>query len=540
VLRHLLIRPSLMLEPSSQVWSDQLFCHSYIRAVLVIAAVIVTGLSGSATAEEASNGWIRGVGQDLQIRLRGEVLQSDGTAAADFTVSGKMHSGGSASHSQIDPKIDGHRFEFWIPVNQSKWYSFLLQAASTKGDRVAYQQISTYELREAAIDGIKLKLRSPTREVQVKVFEQGQPVSLAYVKATVGYWLELQTRTNADGIARFRLLPEQQLSDLMAWTDDFRIGGYSFHQKPARDPAKNEHVLEMSKCRDQKLRFLDAAGSPVGGVNFVVQMATPSPDYNYLGVNEHSRMTTNAAGEAIYKWFPIWDAHYFYVDLHSDQWSVVSNEHRTIEDAIVFDLKKRKIIERKRVLGRVASKSTDVGGFSVQMKSFQSEHENHSDFIQAFTNPNGVFSIQVLPDSTYWAYVQDSRLVSEIIDFIPYESAADSGSDKVNHRVLTVSEGEPVEVTVVSGPEKKPCTNMSIHFRREHPFQWQEKGEIRHGTGAADWWAKTDESGRAFTRSFPGKLKVSVYSSLGRTEKEVNVISGVPLKVLLHREVDKK
>jgi hypothetical protein len=507
--------------------------HRNIRALCVAGVLIGACWSVSVIAEEPSGDWLRGAGKDLQIRLRGEVLESDGQGATGIKVTGSLNT--VAFASQIEAKIDGHQFEFWFPVNQPKWYSMWLKATSTDGDRVAYQQFNAYELRQAAIDGIKLTLRSPTREVRVKVVEKDQPVTGAYAKADLGFGIELRTRTNADGIARFGLLPEQKLSGLMAWTDDFQIGGFDFDRKPTRDPDMNEQLIELSRCRDRKLRFVDEVGSPVAGVDFVMQIATPDPNYNYIGTNEHSRMMTDAAGEAIYKWFPDWDGHYFYVELKSDRW-VLDGEHQTIDDAVVFKLKKSKIADRKRVLGRVVLNNKGVGGFFVKLNSFQGEQKNHSDVVQAFTNVNGAFSVEVLPDATYYAYVLDSRWVSEMIDFIPYESE----SERVTHRLLTVSEGELVEVMVVSGPQKKPCANMTISFRREHELQWLENGETKHGAGAADWWAATDESGRAFTRTLPGKLKVSVYSPLWQTEQTFKVTRGVPAKVQLYRENDGK
>jgi hypothetical protein len=513
--------------------SVQMLLHGNFCAVVVACVLIVAGSSGSVIADEPIANWLRGAGKDVQIRLRGEVLEADGQPASDFQVTGRMNA--VASNPQIEAKVDGHRFEFWIPVNQSKWYSMRLKAASTQGDRVAYQIFNTSELRQLAIDGIKLTLRPPTRKVQVKVIEKDQPVAGAYVKAAVGFGIELRTRTNADGVARFGLVPDQKLSGLMAWTDDFRIGGFGFDGKPARDPDTDEHVVELSRCRNQKLRFIDENGSTVPGVDFVIQMATAPPNYNFIGTNEYSSMTTDAAGEVIDKWFPEWDEHHFYAELRSDRW-ILDGDHRTIEDTVVFKLKKSKIADRKRVTGRVVSTSTAVGGFFVRLDSFQGEQENYSDEVWAFTDAEGAFSVDVLPDATYCAYVLDSRWVSEIKDLIPYQTSM----DQITPPELSVSEGETVEVIVTSGPEKRPFPNLAIYFRREHHYRWREGSETRQGTGGPQWWATTDGSGRVITRTVPGKLKASVYTPIWRTEQTSDVVSGERAKILLHREVDER
>lgn len=125
--------------------------HRYILAILLVGVLLLTGSSGPLIAEETSGDWLRGTGKDLQIRVQGEVLEPNGQAANDIKLTGSLYAAGSSS--PIEPKINGHRFEFWIPVNQSKWNSIRLKAASAKGDRVAYHGITTDELRQAAIDG---------------------------------------------------------------------------------------------------------------------------------------------------------------------------------------------------------------------------------------------------------------------------------------------------------------------------------------------------------------------------------------------------
>ena len=320
---------------------------------------------------------------------------------------------------------------------------------------------------------------------------------------------------------------------MTAWTDDFRIGGFSFDRQPRRDPDANEHVVELSTCRDQTLRFLDQDGSPVPGIDVVIQIATASPDYNFLGTNEHSRMTTNAAGEVTYRWFPDWDKHYSYVDLDTAQW-VIDGDNAIVNGAAVFTLKRSK--DRKQVQGRVVSATAGVGGFYVSLRSFQGERENESDVVSAFTDSDGRFSIDVLPDATYCAYALDARWVSDIVDLIPYQSA----SNQITPPELSVSGGQAVEVIVTSGPQKKPYPNLTVSFQREHEYTWQEDRRTQSGTGGPQWWATTDESGRATTYTLPGKLRASVYTPRWQTEETIDVSSGEAATIRLHREVEEK
>ena len=414
-----------------------------------------------------------------------------------------------------------------------------LSASSAQSDSVAYLMIATSELRQAIVKGINLTLKTPTRRIDVKVVDKGRPVSGATVKVDVGFGVESQSRTNESGIAHFRLLPERQLSHLMAWTDDFRIGGYGFDRGPVRDPSVNEHLVELSACRDQRIRFVDQEDTPVSGINFLLQIATPPPNYNFIGTNAHSVMTTDANGEVIGKWFPDWERHYCYPELRTDQWVLDGDNdtsHKFVDGVAVFKVKKSRIADRKRVTGQVKSNRSRVGGFRVTLDSFQGEQKGHRDVLGTFTEADGTFSVDVLPDSTYCTYVLDGRWVGNIIDVIPYETE----TDRINSPKLTVSEGQEVEVIVTSGPNERPYPNLSILFQRKHSFRYREDGQMRDGTGGPQWWSTTDETGRAVTQTFPGELWVFADSPLWRAEHTVKVKAGEPVTIYLHREIDEK
>lgn len=505
--------------------------HRLIRVSAVAVALLLATLS-SLRAEPPSSDWIRGTGEHLQIRLRGEVVHADGQPAQDIVVGGAINAIG-ASHP-LQPVIEGNRFELWLPVNQQQWHSMWLRAASTDGSFVEYKRLSMFELRQAAIEGVRLTLQRPTREMKVKVTHQGKAVPNAMVKTDLGYGMELRERTSADGIATFPLLPTQAPSHLTAWTDDFRVGGFSFNRKPTRDPDAEQHEVELNACRDQKLRFVDPNGAPVPDLSFVLQMAT-LPNYNFIGTNEHSRLTTDENGEVLYAWFPDWDQHYFYPDLQTRRW-VRDGDPDMVDGVAVMKVKQG--ADRKQVSGRtVGQVQSNGGGFFVTLRSFQGETENQSDMLSAFSDINGDFSLNVLPDATYCAWALDSKWCSEVKDLIPYHSA----NGKVTSPTIAVQQGQPVKVMVTSGESKLPYTNLGISFRREHRFSWQEDGQTRNGVGGPQWWGTTDTNGIATTYALPGELHASVYTPLWRAETKVDVTSDTePTIIRLHREIDHK
>ena len=493
--------------------------------LLLVVAVAPRPLA----AESRSPEWLRGSGDDLELRLRGEVLDADGRPATNVQVDGDLLT--TSVPSPLHTSIGGHRFELWIPVNQSQSFGVRLRASSTIGDEVADETLKAYQIRQAAIDGLKLKLKSPTRRVAIYITDQGQPVSGAHVKASMGYF-DVQATTGADGIAWLKLLPQQDLAvaSLMAWTDDHRVGGFQFHRGPPRDPNLDHYTIQLSKCRDQKVRFVAENGSPVSGVRLKLHIATPEPYFNYIGTGDHSVMATDASGEAVYRWFPDWEDVHYYAEIHDDDW-FIEGDRKVVDGVAVYTLKERR--PRKRVTGRVVSAgtSTGPGGFYVVLRS---SHPHH--FLTAFSDPDGTFAVDILPDTTYGAYAQDERWVGKIIDVLPYES----GVDKLTRPELVIADGQPVEVLVTSGPSMTPVPNLTVSLTREHRFSWHENGEERYGIGGPNWWATTDESGRATTRTLPGKLKVSVYEPRWRTEKSLDIVAGYPARIQLHREIDEK
>ncbi|HVX14137.1 MAG TPA: hypothetical protein VHC22_23325 [Pirellulales bacterium] len=120
---------------------------------MVVSILFAANPSESLLAAPTAPEWLRGIGKDLEMRLKGEVFEADGHAATDVVLTGNLN--GVISNLELASKVDGHRFEIWIPVNQLQWYSMWLKAASAAGDRVAYQKLNAYELRQAASDGIK-------------------------------------------------------------------------------------------------------------------------------------------------------------------------------------------------------------------------------------------------------------------------------------------------------------------------------------------------------------------------------------------------
>src|SRR5215212_11544943 len=121
----------------------------HLQGIAIVTLLAANPIAGQA-AGQPSPEWLRGSGNDLQIRLNGEILEADGQPATNIQLTCQLNA--TVSKQQLKPAVQGHRFEAWIPVNQPNWHSIWLQAASANNNHVAFKTLNSYELRQTAID----------------------------------------------------------------------------------------------------------------------------------------------------------------------------------------------------------------------------------------------------------------------------------------------------------------------------------------------------------------------------------------------------
>jgi hypothetical protein len=524
-----------------------------VNAVFAVASIsalaVATSLFGSRVFGQVAGSqtgqlavekpaWLDGAGKDLRIRVHGEVLDESGVPANDCKVVVRVKT--NFGTTDLPAVVERNQFQFWVPVGEAGWFNVHLHAASADGRRVVSEAISGFEVRRAAIDGLKLTVKPPERTVFVRVVDQGKPVPDAFVVAEV-VGAPLTARTNGMGFARFPLQNRDKLYQLTAWTHDYRIGGYSFNRDPPRDPSGSKFTIELEPCRPQVIRIINAEDkAPIPNLDFVLTVGTGAPNYQFPGSTPGCEMKTDDKGEAVYRWFPDWKTHGSYVEIVDPRWVKVAKEKPadaaddTTDGAILVRIRKSRFETRKRVVGQITSTESNVAGFFVEMWSFQGEEERRSDVRYAFTDENGRFAGDYLPGSTYCIYVNDARFVSNIIDLIPHEPAA----DKINTPSLTISKGQPVEVTVTSGPAKAPVAHQWIQLETPHDYLWRENGTTRNGAGSRRWEVTTDERGRAHTFALPGeKIRGSIYTPEWRANESVDVKTDGATKLEFHREI---
>ena len=78
--------------------------------------------------------------------------------------------------------------------------------------------------------------------------------------------------------------------------------------------------------------------------------------------------------------------------------------------------------------------------------------------------------------------------------------------------------------------------NLILSLRQTHHFHWLEDGDKQYGNMGPQWWATTDQNGRALTFAAPGKLEVSASESDWRPEKETTVSKNEKTVITFHRK----
>jgi hypothetical protein len=520
-----------------QIW------HSVwaLRAAAFLAAVIVsTGLFPTCArvpaaepevgeSHAAKPAWIEGLGKDLRIKLAGEIVDEAGAPAENckLTVTRQTHIRSKLTATTLSVEIRRNRFQVWAPVADGNWFNVELDAASSDGRRIGWETISAIDLRQAAIDGIKLTVKPAERFLDVTVVDGGHPVRGAFVVAEL-YAASFTAKTNDQGVARFPLFKSDKLSQLTAWADDLKVGGYSFYRNPPRDPSGSKFTIELEKCRPQVIRIIDEkTKAPLRDLPFVLIVGAGAPNYQFPGKIPEREMRTDENGEAVYRWFPDWKTHDSYISLQDPHWTT-TGKAETVNGLMLVKARKSRFESRKRVVERLASTRKNPAGFYVEMRSYQSEEEHRVDALYAFTDANGAFAADYLPGSRYCIYADDERYVSNIIDLVPYDPLM----NKTSSPSLTVSEGQPVEITLTSGPARTPVANQSINLRMLHRYA--------QGISGRQWWVTTDEKGKAHTRAPAGeKIQGAINTPEWQKEVTAEVKPGGLTRLEFHRDIDR-
>lgn len=497
---------------------------SILTIMLSFTAVTACGDDSSQVPD-----WIRGSGDTLEMRLRGKIHDKDGQSVQAATVRISIKYNDQVLATLTPDVIDGG-FEVWLPVNKHRWYSIVIDAACQGGSR-AHETIVRNQLRDRVLNGVTLQAERPSRRVKFTLQHAGKRVAKANVRVRLDSGVELSAVADDDGVAEFTLMSHETIWAVTGWSQNERVGGYQFSRKPTRDPTAASHTIELFQCRPCPITVKDTEGQPVPGVKLHLNVATAPPEYNFIGAPDGVHLITDEQGVAVYPYFPQIDAPFTYVDLHDEGWRRVESKFE--DDRFALTVKKS--VDRAIVEGRVSGDTVFPGGFDVRLGTFQAEEEGRLEYVYAITDPDGSFSVDVLPDATYCVYVNDEQWVTPTIDLIPSQS----DSQKQTALALNLIKGIPVRVRLTAGRDATPMQDVRVLFRSRHQFSWQENGEKRSGSLGPTSDGNTDDEGMVRRFVPPGELEVNAMSLDWRANQETVVKPDADNEIHLHRELDK-
>lgn len=494
----------------------------YVRLPVVCLALL-SPLAGTATGQDSKENrvdkldWLDGSWTKLRIKVSGEVVSPDGKPVLSPRVTATWE------NRKQDVVIEGNRFHFWVPAGRQRWVNVGIEASNADGSLVARNNLSAFHIRQTAIDGLKLQVQPPERTVDILVTYDGEPVEGATVAANLSTFALPKARTDAKGIATFRVKNSDTMFQLSAWTDDFKVGGFVFHRDPPRDPQADKYEIKLDKCRDQLIRFTDTDNKPVPNFDFDLIIGTGEPNYQFIQNIPDLSLRTDDKGEAVCRWFPDWESHSSYVEFKTKDW--VRTHRAAMTDSVLLQELKPSA-DRKRVVGRVISDAPEinVAGLYVEAWTTDGQEKNKADALFAFTDKDGRFFLDYLEGSKYSIYINDSSFVSKTLDAVPYDPKTQTKTSPV----LTAIHGIPFELHVTAGADKKNVSHRFVNLSRQ-------------GGISRRWWVTTDENGRATTRILPGaEVEASVYTPFWRESKKVKAKTEGTTKLHVHHDPDKK
>ncbi len=502
--------------------------------MLLVASVVGWTAIGQAMSPPDDTEWIRGTGPQLELRIHGQVFDANGRPAKDVRISIKTLDKDQNTNS-IAPLVEGNTYSIWVPVADvwSMAFSFETLDGQFSGNRT----IISGSFRKAAIEGLDLQLAEATKHVAVRLVHEGNPVPNAVVKLDGGGMSEVLGRSDVDGNVQFSLLPNESIFGFTAWTDNGLIGGYQFGRGPTRDSKASKHEIELFKCRPLKIRLInDQDDTPVPNLKFQIEVATPEPNYNYLGQNDEFTMTSDVNGEATFGRWPDWPAHHAYIELKDKNWVKADGEAPIVDDVMTIRVKRSAIGTRRTVTGQLTLPADMPGGFAVELRSFNGEEENTSDYLVAFADENGTYSASVLPDATYAIYLQDNNWVSNFTSAIIY----DSNTGKSSMPELIVGPGTSLVVRATAGTSRRPIVNETVSVISNYSYQFVENGDQRNGTTHRLVFDTTDESGVIRAVVPPGPVEAHI--TIGGWSEKVEGVAetGKECNLEIHRPAEGK
>lgn len=476
--------------------------------------------------------WLTGRDETLAFNINGTVVDASGQATAEVAISARtLFRSGSI---ELNIKQNGSQFHVQVPA-QGGWINTYVFATTKDGTHQCSYRLSSHQIRHLAQRGIELQLQPAMRILTVSTRHDEKPIGRANVLVCCGESYRVAGQTDDQGVVHIPMLQGERITELIAWKGFEYVGGYTLHDPPQRDPDADLHNIEMYLTRERVIRLQDEAGQPVSDTPFEINVGTPSPDRNGFGTDEVFALKSDSAGEAVVPWFPNMENPSIRIRTRDERWELVKAGEGEVGGRFEITVRQIEPKPRVRITGRVDSQLTDeLGGYNIQFRSFQGEFERQMDSIVAFSNPDGTFSVDVLPGSTYCVALNDEYLVSSP----QFQMLFDPNTETASVPIVEMIRGRNLRIVATCGPDRKPYGGLPVMLDGENEFSWMQDGRERTGSLGRKWLVYTNENGIAETIAPEGSLELWVTKAGWRHVDRIRVNANDDTTIVkIHRPI---
>lgn len=424
-----------------------------LRAFLAIGivAVLLPGLPGTVTAQTPYP----------TKTLRGIVVDEQGKPVAGASVGRGLRVIKDFKRAQTD--ADG-KFALEISLNGAQ----VTVVASSSDDAFKGMLNLPSKETEWKDDEVQVVIKTASA-ISVKVVgADGAPVSEATVGALVRYpqmgHEKLTAKTNADGVATWRVLPGGHSATFLAFKPDAGLDYVNFGSEQNRDDVapvmpKDVVVMKLEGVRSYPLSAVDDDGKPVANVRispFTLHKPAPNQrSQNYINLSyfaDELSQVTDEQGKATIHWLPKWaEFTTFFGRLEGYSEERLDIDLQLGSPPNRFTMLKLITIAGKVVLpdGKPAEGTmVTVAGDGYALEGF---HRG------ATTDASGSFSFKAPPHFLCMIGARQGTLVAKSVQEI-----VTAPGKSIEGVTLTLEPGIRLHGKVTTGPNKTPQANSYI------------------------------------------------------------------------------
>lgn len=457
--------------------------------------------------------------------VRGKVLMPDGSLATDAEiVSSQEENNGAVKEIVSDGVFEIHTND----LPEGRYTKFRTRTGSHVGDL----WIAGNSLRKMAKAEQVVTLALP-RIVTAKITNDGRAVIGAKVLAD-----DQIEYTDSAGVAQFALPADETPYTFTAWSETGLMGGLIPSRVPNINASSSSFDVELYRSKKVRVRAVDTSKSPVKGLSLRYYEMNGTHFEVTVCSAPFSLKATDENGEAVFEvphLLHVATEPHRYVNLpEKTNWIIEKTEWLAADSTFLVQLKpKQKRVPVEFSLGGLASATP---GVLVELNSHEGENSDETHVIHARTNEFGNLVADILPGSTYVAFVDDEELVSNTW----HGEILSMDGSQLRKPDLRVQQGVPIEVKVTQGTDHAPVRNAWVLFESTYNFEYEARdGQVHRARTGRRFRRRTNEFGHCVVSAAPGPLNTEVWISLGEWEKKQTVMvpEKGPLSVTFHRPI---